>query len=181
MKLMRAHSDVGLSIWSRWEVTCPPWVLIISIRHKITIFGWPFSIGNWIDGVNVHTWSWVFENVLISVVGVHVLNHFVHIFIVLESILIIEIHSKHDEKLISCIACWIVLKEANQFLSSVSCVESFHRLITLECWITVNNVEAEIWRTDVIVFQFMEQNLVVASKIFVRGELNPFFLLNVKS
>jgi hypothetical protein len=27
----------------------------------------------------------------------------------------------------------------------------------------------------------MEQNLVVASKIFVRRELNPFFLLDVKS
>jgi hypothetical protein len=51
----------------------------------------------------------------------------------------------------------------------------------LECGITVNNVEAEVWRTDVIVLQFMVKNLVIASKIFVRGELNPFFLLDVNS
>jgi len=104
-----------------------------------------------IDGINILTRSRVLEVVLIAIVFVHIFYHSVHVFVVLKSIHVIEIHSEKQEHFLSRVVGVVVCDEIDQLLSLLVCVVGCHVFIILPDRIIIQDIEVEsIWRNITI-------------------------------
>jgi len=99
MIIIGSSSNILFLIWSRRIIASPVSIRVVRIWEQIIIFGRPSDImtSNCID---VITGSRVSEEVLITMVFVHVLDHVVKTLVVLEGIHISEVVSKQYKYII---------------------------------------------------------------------------------
>lgn len=97
---MRSSSDILLIISSGGEVASPISFRVVAIWEHIIVFGRPFDI-LFLQGIHVHAWGRVEEVKFVAMMLVHIINHVVHVLIVLEGIHVSEIITEEDQDFIS--------------------------------------------------------------------------------
>lgn len=122
MIIIGGPSDVLFLIWSRGVIASPVSIRIVRIWEQIIIFGRPGDIMT-SKCIDIITGSRVSEEVLISMVFVHVLDHVVKTLVVLRGIHISKVISKQHKYIIGKVMCCPIVQEAHQFFCFDVCIE----------------------------------------------------------
>lgn len=78
-----------------------------------------------------------------SIVLVHVVNHHIHVVVVLESVHVVEVHAKKNEEVVGGVGVRVVLQVVIELLGLLDGVKSGEGLVLLENWIVVDDIERE--------------------------------------
>ena len=111
MEIVRCSSDVFFVRWSGCEIASPVGIWTVGVREHVVVLGWPLDV-EFANGVDVVAWRRVSEVVLVSVVGVHVLNHGIHGSVIVLCSHVLEVLSKENKNLV----CRVVVSSCIQIL-----------------------------------------------------------------
>jgi len=124
MEIMRPSPNLLLVVCPRRKVPRPVRIGIVRVREHVIIFSRPGDVVA-VDSINVGAWGRVKQIELITIMLVHILNHCIHVLIVLKSIDILKVTSKEDKHIVSHIMLTSLLKVVDEPCRQAFSVEVF--------------------------------------------------------
>ena len=163
MEIVRSSSDLLFVVGSGREVAGPVGIGVVRVWEHVIIFRGPGHVVA-LYGINVCAWGRVEQVESVAVVLVHVVNHGIHVHIVGESILVLEVTAEEDENFISRIMLSSLIKTVSEPSSFCLSIKVLRMSVVDPVISTLLKIPAELLRRAVMAVENVSKNLGVGTK-----------------